>query len=43
MRPIVRIPTKSDELGWAEEMAIEFLRTTATQVPDGAICEPRAK
>jgi hypothetical protein len=41
--PIVRISPESDELGWAEEMAIESLRTTAIQVPDGAMWEPRAQ
>lgn len=43
VRPVVKIPTKSDELDWAEEMAIEFFRKSATQMPDGAMWEVRAK
>lgn len=41
--PVVRIPTKSDELGWAEELAIKLFWKAAKQMDDGAMWESRGK
>jgi hypothetical protein len=43
VRPVVKIPTKSVELDWAEDLAIEFFRKAPTQMPDGAMWQARAK